>query len=300
MNAITKLTPTESKSGRKETYTPMESKSGRKRNMSECLCDLEWAHVHPYYHVRLWTESSLSTFIPWCIPFDTEVTVSILLYLGQREHHNAYKSINTDATSFGSIQGQYTETGTLHSWAVYRDGIIHDVTENSPSVICFHVSGFSAKAVDTLEWISSIRGLYTEPKYTRPTHYIHWQYTLTVYGDQRTQDFISKGNWLYTGTVYGAGMQDTFCALNNQTFYNTLKTEANMMDMWMYYMWSDNLLIKYTLTLDITMLSSLEDAMHRNIEAIHLTVNHINGLIHLEQAHDEEISTQYIHDSLGP
>ena len=72
---------------------------------------------------------------------------------------------------FGSIQGQYTETGTLHSWAVYRNGIIHDVTEdspdviyfhvsgfgshdvteNSPGVICFHVSGFSAKAVDTLE-----------------------------------------------------------------------------------------------------------------------------------------------------
>ena len=51
---------------------------------------------------------------------------------------------------------------------------------------------------------------------------------LTVYGDQRTQDFISKGNWLYTGTVYGATMQDTFSALNNQTFYNTLKREANM------------------------------------------------------------------------
>ena len=63
------------------------------------------------------------------------------------------------------------ETGTLHSWAVYRDGIIHDVmedspdvicfhvsgfgshdvTEDSPDIICFHVSGFWAKAVDTLK-----------------------------------------------------------------------------------------------------------------------------------------------------
>ena len=38
--------------------------------------------------------------------------------------------------------------------------------------------------------------------------------------------------------------------------------------------------------------------MHRNIEAIHSTVIHICGLIHFKQAHDEEMSTQYIYDSL--
>ena len=40
------------------------------------------------------------------------------------------------------------------------------------------------------------------------------QYTRTVYGDQSTQQFISKGDWLYTETVYGASMQDIFRALD--------------------------------------------------------------------------------------
>ena len=110
MNAITKLTPMESKSGRKETHTHGKQE-WEERNMSNHLCDLEQACRHPYDHERLWN------------PFDTEVTVSIWLYLGQRELHNAYESVNTDATLIGSIQGQYTETGTLHSWAVYRDSI---------------------------------------------------------------------------------------------------------------------------------------------------------------------------------
>ena len=81
------------------------------RNINNRLCDLEQACEHSDDHARLWNS------------FDTEVTVSIWLYLGQRERHNTYEPANTDATLIGSIQGQYTETGTLHSWAVYGDSI---------------------------------------------------------------------------------------------------------------------------------------------------------------------------------
>ena len=243
-HSITEGTPTGQSSGRRakclsnswqniehhyKTHTHGEQE-WEERNISNRLCDLEQACEHSDDHARLWNS------------FDTEVTVSIWLYLGQRERHNTYEPANTDATLIGSIQWQYTETGTLHSWTVYGDGMIHDLTDDSPDIICFHMS------VDTLEWISSIRGLYTEPKHiwigsirglymepkhTRPTHYVYWQYTLIVYGDQRPPDFISKWNWLYTGTVYGASIQDIFSALDN-TFDNILKKEAHLMDTWMY------------------------------------------------------------------
>ena len=51
LNAITKLTPTENKSGRKETYTPMESESGRKETQVTAFVTLS-KHVSTLMTMR--------------------------------------------------------------------------------------------------------------------------------------------------------------------------------------------------------------------------------------------------------
>ena len=136
-------------------YTPTESKSGRRRNINNHLCDLEQACEHPYDHARL-----LNPFASMWAPLWPCKTMKLIWH----------RSYSVNLTVFG------TERTSWYIW------------------ICKHWCHFDWKYMlygnRHITFMGSVQGLYTEPKHTRPTHYIYWQYTLTVYGDQRTQDFI--------------------------------------------------------------------------------------------------------------
>ena len=115
--------------------------------------------------------SDLSIFIPWCIPFDTKVIVSIWLYLGQRELHNTYESetVYTNTTFIRSIQGQYTETGTLHSWAVYGDSIQRprQLLHSNESAVYEDCIRNQSTQGQHIIFIDGIHWLYTGTKHTR-------------------------------------------------------------------------------------------------------------------------------------
>ena len=166
------------------------------RNINNRLCDLEQACEHSDDHARLWNS------------FDTAVTVSIWLYLGQRELHNTYESetVYINTTFIGSIQGQYTETGTLHSWAVYGDSIrrprqlLHS-NESAVYEDCIRnqsTQGQHITFIDSIRWlytgtkghtilfqngIGCIRGQYTGPAYE--TYFLRLITHLTTYWQRK-------------------------------------------------------------------------------------------------------------------
>ena len=175
--------------------TPMGGNSGRKE---ECLLK-SWKNIECYYKTHThgkqeWEEKKheraplwpwVSTWAP-LLPWETMKRI-VFIHIYTMMHPIRHGSYSVNLTVFGTERTSQCIRICKH-WCHFNWKYTGTVYGNRHITFMGSIQGWytEAKAVDTLKWITSIWGLYMEPKHTRPTHYINWQYTLTVYGDQRT------------------------------------------------------------------------------------------------------------------